>query len=197
MMIIKAFLLLLALTVPNFNKPIKNESKWVIAENSTLRVNGSTNINRFSCAILNYPKTDTVTINTEVGKQIALQGRVSLNLKSFDCNNIIMTKQLRKTLKEEQYPFLHVNFLSLKGIPITEQTDNGVKGIVEIELAGIKRRFLIFYQIKTTSNGMTLSGCQAITFSDFKLVPPQKMGKLIQAKDQLKVDFELNLQQAK
>lgn len=188
---------MLALAVPNFNTSVKNESRWVIVENSRLRVNGSTNINRFSCAILNYPKTDTVTINTEVGKQIALQGRVSLDLKNFDCNNLMMTKQLRKTLKEERYPFLHVTFLSLKGIPITEQTDNGIKGIVEIELAGIKKRFLIFYQLKNSANGMTLTGSQAITFSDFKLVPPQKMGKLIQAKDQLNVDFELNLHQVK
>jgi len=188
---------MLVLAAPNFNTSVKNESRWVIAENSKLRVNGSTNINRFSCAILNYPKTDTVIINSEIGKQIALQGRVSLDLKNFDCNNMIMTKQLHKTLKEDKYPFLHVTFLSLKGIPITEQTENGIKGIVEIELAGIKKRFLIFYQLKTSTNGMTLTGCQAITFSDFKLVPPQKMGKLIQAKDQLNVDFELNLQQVK
>ena len=196
-MIIKALFLMLALALPSFNTSVKNESRWVIAENSSLRVKGSTNINRFSCAILNYPKTDTVIINSEIGKQIALQGRVSLDLKNFDCNNMMMTKQLRKTLKEDKYPFLQVAFLSLKGIPITEQIENGIKGIVEIELAGVKKRFLIFYQLKNSANGMTLTGSQAITFSDFKLVPPQKMGKLIQAKDQLNVDFELNLQQVK
>lgn len=196
-MIIKTLFLMLALAVPSFNKPLKTESRWVISENSKLRVNGSTNINRFSCAILNYPKNDTVTINKEIGKQIALQGQVSLDLKNFDCNNLIMTRQLRKTLKEDKYPFLHVTFLSLKGVSLTDQPDNGIKGIVEIELAGIKKRFLICYQLKSSSTGMTLIGCQAINFSDFKLVPPQKMGKLIQAKDQLSVDFELKLEQVK
>jgi hypothetical protein len=195
-MIIKVLLILtLSMLCPRLSGKV--DTKWVVAENSSLRVNGSTNVNRFSCAIINYPKTDTVTINQENGKQMALNGRVSLDLKNFDCNNLLMTKQLRKTLKEDKFPFLHITFISLKGIPLSNQTNNMIRGLVEIEIAGVKKRFLISYQLKNRMNGMALIGSQPINFSDFKLAPPQKMGKIIQAKDQLSVTFELNLQQAR
>ncbi len=77
--------------------------KWVISESSTLSVNGTTNINKFTCEILAYDKTDTLTISKS-SNGVILSGNVGLSIKSFDCHNSIMTHDLRKTLKEDQYP---------------------------------------------------------------------------------------------
>ncbi|TKC12388.1 YceI family protein [Pedobacter polaris] len=201
-MMTKILLLVISLVMPNLQLVMapmsyKTATKWVIRENSSLRVKGSTNVNQFSCAISSYPKTDTVTISTERGSPMVLSGRVRLDVKNFDCNNMMMTRELRKTLKEDKFPYLHVAFLSLKEIPLTNQTDNIVKGIVEIEIAGVKKKFEISYQLKNNKDQITLLGCQTINFSDFNLTPPKKMGKLIQAKDKLSVIFELHLQLVK
>jgi hypothetical protein len=198
----KSFIiLLLALTLTSFSKvnklvAINRSSKWVISENSSLIVNGSTNVNKFSCSIRQYPKTDTVLISQDQKSMVLLSGELNIEVKNFDCNNQIMTKQLRKTLKEDQFPTFQIRFLSLKETSFLKQKKDFVKGLVEIEIAGTTKRFEISYQLSKDKNTMLFTGRQLINFSDFRLVPPRKMGKLIQAKDQLVVVFFLKMEAA-
>lgn len=173
----------------------KSTSKWVVSENSMLTVNGSTNINRFSCVILRYPKTDTVLVSKDKTDHIALSGILNLEVKNFDCNSAMMTKQLLNTLQENRFPVLRIKFLSLKEIP-SESQNSFVKGDVEITLSGVLKRFEIRYQINVKRGSIELIGQQAINFSDFHLIPPQKIGRIIRAKDQLVVAFFLKMERA-
>ena len=189
---------LISLSLTSFkfiNKPtFGHSSKWVITQNSSLTVNGSTNVNRFSCVILQYPKTDTVNVTQGKNNKIVLSGSLNIEVKNFNCNNMMMTKQLRKTLQDEKYPFLRIKFLSLKEMPGVDQEKSFIKGNVEINIAGVPKRFEICYQLKMKNTSMELIGLQPINFSDFNLVPPKKIGKLIQAKDQLIVAFFLKME---
>lgn len=63
---------------------------------------------------------------------------------------------------------------------------------MDIELAGISKRFEISYLIKTLSNNrIELKGNQTFTFSDFKLTAPKKIAGLIRTKEKIKVNFQL------
>lgn len=189
---------LISLSLTSFkfiNKPTFGQSsKWVITQNSSLTVNGSTNVNKFSCVILKYPKMDTVTISEDKTSNITLTGKLNIEVKNFDCSNYMMTKELRKTLNEKQFPYINIKFLSLKEVMGTKQKYSNIKGLVAIEIAGVEKRFEISYQFNIDKNKMMLMGSQAINFSDFSLLPPKKMGKLIMAKDQLVVVFYLKLE---
>ena len=135
------YILLLStiLVLTNFTAP-KHATKWVITQNSSLSIIGSTNVNKFSCAILNYPKTDTITINQDIANEnLMLSGVLSLNIKNFECNNVMMTHQFRKTLKQEEFPLLYITFLSLKEFPNPNQKINLIKGFVAIKIAGVIR----------------------------------------------------------
>ena len=181
------------LVLTSFTTP-KHATKWVITQNSSLTINGTTNVNKFSCAILSYPKTDTITINKGTAKEnLMLSGALSLKVKNFECNNVMMTHQFRKTLKQEEFPLLYITFLSLKEFPNPNQKINLIKGLVAIKIAGITKKFEIFYQLEFENNNLVLRGNQFIKFSDFKLAAPQKIGKLIKAHDQLSVVFELKM----
>jgi len=126
------FLMLFTLTsfIPplrlSTSPPIK---KWVVSENSNLRVNGSTNINTFICEIPSYDQTDTITVSKS-NKDVLLSGTINLNVKSFDCHNMIMTHDLRKTLKQDQFPVLHISFLSLNKLPDLTEKPEPVTGWV-------------------------------------------------------------------
>jgi len=170
----------------------KATTKWVISQNSSLTINGNTNVNKFSCAILSYPKTDTITINRE-NNQILLTGALSLNVKNFECNNAMMTHQFRKTLKHEEFPLLNITFISLKESPNLNSKTNAIKGLVAIKIAGVTKRYEICYEFRSVNNNLQLQGSQTVNFTDFKLAPPQRVGKLIRAKDELNVVFELNM----
>lgn len=169
--------------------------RWVVRENSNLSVNGSTNVNKFSCVIPAYGQVDTITINKgKDEKGIVLSGSIDLKVNNFDCHNSGMTKQLQKTLNEKQFPLLHIRFLSLDRLPVITAKTQLITGMVDIEIAGVSKHFEINYQIsQDTEKCINLLGSSDLNFSDFKLIPPRKLGGMIKTKDQLTVVFNLNM----
>jgi hypothetical protein len=168
------------------------QTKWLISESSSLSVNGSTNVNKFSCDIASCDQADTLTVwKGENG--INLTGSVNPAVLSFDCHKAMMTRDLRKTLKARQYPRLHIRFLSLSELPNLSIRPVKITGQVEIEIAGVKKLYTVNYQISDTAKVVHLIGSQQLNFSDFDLVPPHKLGGMIKTKDQLTVSFHLKM----
>ena len=172
--------------------------KWVVSENSTLRVNGNTNINKFSCDILAYDQTDTLIVDQNKSNSgVALTGEVNLSIRSFDCHNSMMTRDLRKTLKEKEFPLMRIKFLSLNKLPDLTQKPEPITGWVYIELAGAAKRFEVNYHIfEDAEKVIHLTGDRDINFTDFNLMPPMKLGGMIKTNDKLSVDFYLKIKVA-
>jgi hypothetical protein len=169
------------------------KTKWVVNENSNLSVNGTTNINKFSCEIPTCDQTDTLTL-VKGNKDIVLSGKIGLPIQSFDCHNSMMTRDLRKTLKEKQFPRLYISFLSLSEFPELTAEPKHITGWVNIELAGTTKRFEINYQVSIDDQKVIhLVGSRDINFSDFNLIPPRKLGGMIKTNDQLTVAFHLKI----
>jgi hypothetical protein len=188
------------LLVTGFTSPIQPDKggtsiKWAVSQNSSLSVNGSTNVNKFSCVIPAYDRTDTLTVSTNKKDQgVNLTGNIGLNISSFDCHNSGMTKQLQKTLNEKQFPLLHIRFLSLNKLPELTVQPKMITGMVNIEIAGVNKRFEIKYQInRDDQKTIHLVGSRVINFSDFNLIPPRKLGGMIKTKDELSVEFHMNI----
>jgi hypothetical protein len=171
--------------------------KWLVSQNSSLYVNGSTNINQFSCEIPSCDQTDTLTITkSRSDKAITLSGNIGLSIQSFDCHNSVMTRDLRKTLKEKQYPKLHIIFLSLSSFPELTTKPQLITGIVDIALVGITKRCDVNYQVSVDNEKVIhLLGSRDISFSDFNLIPPRKLGGIIKTDDKLSVTFHLKIKE--
>jgi hypothetical protein len=168
------------------------QAKWLISQSSSLSVNGSTNINKFSCDIASCDQADTLTVwKGESG--VNLNGSINPAVLSFDCHKAMMTHDLRKTLKAKQYPRLHIRFLSLSELPNLSLRPARITGQVEIEIAGMKKLYTVNYQISDTAKVVHLVGSQQLNFSDFDLIPPHKLGGMIKTKDQLTVSFHLKM----
>lgn len=169
--------------------------RWAINKNSGLSVNGTTNVNKFSCAVPNYDQIDTLTLSkNKTDNGISILGSIVLSINLFDCHNWGMTSQLRKTLNAKEFPVLQIKFLSLSKMPVLTAKPEPVTGLVEIKIAGVSKRFEVNYQItQTDQKNIRLLGSRDVNFSDFNLVPPSKLGGMIKAKDQLSVDFQLNM----
>ncbi|TDQ11438.1 YceI family protein [Pedobacter metabolipauper] len=167
--------------------------KWILSKECSLKVNGSTNINKFSCVIPNYVKPDTLILSRDnASDAVRISGTMILDIQSFDCHNAIMTKDLRKTLKSEQYPKLSIKFISLTRYPLNTAGETEVKGAVTIELAGVSKRFDVDYKcIPDGAKNITLIGTKQVNFSDFNITPPRKLGGMIKTNNQLLVEFIL------
>jgi hypothetical protein len=193
----KSALLLLSgmilLSLSGFDKAA-SRMKWVILKECTVKVNGSTNVNRFSCSISGYPNADTLLCySNATDVPVTMLGRLTLPVTGFDCLNAMMTNDLRKTLKAKEFPNLRIHFLSLEKYPALTGMQEAITGVVGVELAGVIKKIEVRYKISTDNQGIVhLVGNQSIHFSDFNLIPPRKLGGMIRANDQLDVEFQIN-----
>ena len=169
-------------------------TKWVISKGCSLKVGGSTNVNKFSCVIANYSKPDTLTFYKGApAEAIKINGSMKLDVQNFDCHNPLMTSDLRKTLKSKEFPKLTIRFINLSRYP-KDHKEDAVKGAVTIELAGVSKRFDVDYRfIPEGPHSATLIGTRQMNFSDFNIVPPRKIGGMIKTNNELNVEFNLKV----
>jgi hypothetical protein len=184
------FLLLIILICFSSFQSRNAAGNWVIERNSTLAIDGSSNINKFTCDIREYVKTDTLrSVNDEARKKYFFNNsHLTVDIKRFDCHHKYITSDFRKMLKSDQYPNLVIRFISLEEF----HRDGVVKGLVDIELAGKKKRMEINYNCSHIgSNQLHLEGVKMMNFSDFELEAPRKIGGLIRINEEIKVHFNL------
>ena len=168
-------------------------ARWVITKGCSLKVAGSTTINKFNCVIPEYARPDTLTFHKSASS-IIFSGCIKLDVNNFDCHNSMMTKDLRKTLKAKKFPNLSIHFLSLSKYPIDGKNNGIIKGAVNIELAGVTKRYEVDYKFtKYGKDLVRMVGTRQVNFSDFNIVPPRKIGGLIQTHNELNVEFILNV----
>jgi hypothetical protein len=173
------------------NQDATTPGKWVVDTNSKLFIHGYTNVNQFTCSMDCYNNADTLEYidNYKSCDLVFNKNEMSIPVKSFDCDNAMITKDFWHTIRAEKYPNLHIRFLSLEKV----NKSNYVSGNVEIVLAGVTKKYSIHYATKTMGNNLQLKGVQLVCFSDFGLQPPQRMLGLIQVQENLKVEFNLML----
>jgi hypothetical protein len=178
--------------IGNDNRPVM----WIVDKTSMLKVNGRSNLSEFSCEITQNYKPDTIYCynNTSANKPVRLSGCVELDVFGFNCHNEILTRDLRKTIKANEHPKLSIRFISLDRLPANILHEQYVYGTVEIALAGAtKRMCLPFEFIKRNQTSFILNGKTNFCFSDFKLIPPSKLGGIIKVKDDFSVAFSLSM----
>ncbi len=170
------------------------EAKWKVSGTSRVVVEGQSNVNEFKCVTIRYEGDDVLTQRNDnaSGKRI-LEGSINMKVKSFDCENRIMTRDLRETLKEDAYPEITVDVVSI-ALPEKDGKNHKVDGEAEITLAGETRLMDFTWEVSyPNSKKIRLSGNREIRFSQFNIEPPTKMMGMIRVKDTLMVDFDLVL----
>ena len=179
----------------SFKSAGSDPDKWVLTKQCTLKVNGSTNINKFSCIIPEYSQPDKfVFYRGNKSEPMKITGSMPLDIKKFDCGNAMMTSDLRKTLKAKIYPKIIISFLSLSRYPELSLKEGTIKGTVTIELAGTVKRFEIDYKYTMSADkNLRLIGIKQVNFSDFNIDPPRRLGGMIKTNNELNVEFMLNL----
>ena len=88
---------------------------------------------------------------------------------------------------------MKINLLTI-GYIRPNVSNQSVKGMVEIQLAGVTKKIEVNYAVtKNLPGSLYLVGTQTVQFSDFRLTPPSKLAGLIKVEQQIKVRFELML----
>lgn len=171
--------------------------QWSVEKESVLQVSGKSNVNSFACTISSYSRKDTLQLtSSQKNGALGLHGEMVQDIANFNCQNKLITGDLRKTLKWKQYPLLRVKFLSLDKEPDAAQPKQIIMGWVEVELAGVKKLMQIPFRFaKGNGDLLQMNGTQVFCFSDFKLQPPTKLAGTVKIRDEFEVDFKLQLKE--
>lgn len=151
----------------------------VYTQNNSVEINGWTNVNTFKCSNPNFKKS--TSIYSFSGNQLP---NINLQVQDFDCRNKMMTSDFRKTLNAEKYPVLTIKFLSFSKI-----SQGRYSAVVEVKMMNANKK----YTIEFTDDKEKLTGIKRLKFSDFKIVPPKKMGGMVYVKDEIDLRFSLAL----
>jgi hypothetical protein len=172
---------------------------WVVKSNSSLKVEGKTNINEFECIVPIYGRVDTLYYVKSGDKNIhPIKSTLKIPILNFDCHHRVMTKDLQKTLKASTYPNMTIDFKSFSKILSQVGHIDELNSKAQIHLAGAKKNYDITFKIKKlNAHNLELTGTKTILFSDFELHPPSKLGGSIRVKDELVVEFKLQLFRAR
>jgi hypothetical protein len=187
----RPFLLFIVFVLTSFHTKAPVVSAWTVERNSMLAIDGSSNINQFTCDVREYLRQDTLRAVPEQGRSRYLftsGSKLSLDIRRFDCHHVYITSDFRKMLKAEAYPCIDIHFINL------DEFRNGtdVKGQVMVQLAGKRKVMDITY--RCTQSGpdqIRLQGGQVMKFSDFELTAPRKIGGLIRINPEIRVNFDL------
>jgi hypothetical protein len=168
--------------------------KWLVEPNCTMQILGRSNVNEFCCSIKGFKHCDTLVYSSKDQAQPGIfSGKMVVDIKGFDCKHRFITSDLRKTLKADDNPNMSIRFLTLERIPSATGSPS-VKGLVEIELAGIKKKYEVSYRMEQETDGhWLLTGTKTVLFSDFKLCAPSRIAGLIRIEEQIGVQFQLHL----
>lgn len=169
--------------------------RWIIDAGSRLAIQGSTNVNKFTCRFDSYFGSDTLQYvrNHRTGKLNFSNNRMTIPVRNFDCGAKQISNDFRKTLKSDTHPALHIAFRSLDN-PFN-QDNCFIDGVIDITLAGVTTTYTIRYLVRLDKNTIFLNGAHPVNFSDFGLEAPTKLKGLIKVDEALNVEFNLVLKE--
>lgn len=188
-------LILITMLATVLSGSTSEKGTWVIDAGSRLSIQGSTNVNKFTCKFDYNYGSDTLQYlrNHRTGKLSFSNNKMIIPVRSFDCGAKQISNDFRKTLKSEAYPQLTIAFRSLEN-PFN-QNDCFIDGVVDITLAGVTTTYTMRYLVNLDKNTIKLKGTRPVNFSDFGLEAPTKLQGLIKVDEVLNVEFNLVLKE--
>jgi hypothetical protein len=166
-----------------------------IQKNSSLTINGSTNIVPFKIYQngdkLSRSKLSVLTTQNQ-NKIYVSQNQLSVVVKNFVSNNAMALKDFLKLLKSDTYPILQVqlNYLDLQPLSDKGKAYNG-EALVNITITGKTRHYSIPITFVSNGDVYTVNGNKKLSIRDFGLTPETKMMGLIKVSEWIDIDFHI------
>ncbi len=189
----KSNALFILMLIPAFFKA-QSTSKFIIEPSSSFVLSGVSNVNEFDCELQEGFCEDQLTIAySHEGNHLYFEkASLSLSVSKFDCKSKYITRDMKKTLKEEEYPLMEFKLLSIENFSNSKGATPLAEALVTI--SGHTNRYFLKYEMKPTSdNGYQIKMTSDFKMKDFNIDPPSAMMGLIKVHDTITVDIDLQI----
>ena len=164
---------------------------------SNVSIDGITNVKDFTCVSVKlFPESKTMSLSEDSGSTIYFKNAgLNLDIRSLNCGNSGMNRDMKHSLKADQYPDISVklqnaHFAHGSSFIFSGWTDLEIN--VSIKLAGVERNALIKVEGKQTGiNQYHFIGEYPLLMSDFGIEPPTALFGMIKVRNDVEVKFDL------
>lgn len=160
--------------------------KFHILPSSTLEIQGSSNVNNFTC-VFQMQDINTVTINYNPGTHKFESALVSFPVNSFDCGGRMINKDFRNLLNEKKHPTLKIRLVEIE--PLEEDE---VLVSLEFEIAGVKNLYKMPASFAIMKGYYSSQGHIELDIEDFGLEQPKKLLGAIVVHKKIDVRFKFD-----
>ncbi len=200
-MFIRSLLFLLSLLVltSTYHNRLEEHS-FLIHDESQLSIDGSSNVNQFSCLCLCYEKNRAHTFQLEEGgaKGTAYFDGTVLKLRTerLDCGHKGINGDLYNTLEADAHPYIEIELLQARQQGGVSLVSTGrlvpLEALTAITIAGVTRRITMDVQGRRLgSDRYHFTATHDLFMSDFQLVPPRPLFGLVKVDDRIQINFDL------
>lgn len=183
--------------------PAENVDKkeFLINYSSSLYLEGSTNVNSFTCSVAEYQSQKNIEVFQTSSNCCNLRFRhlaLMVSVPKLDCGKNGINRDLQKTLKADEYPYIQIQILSAEVNEDTTRmkTQEGMtaEALAEVTIANTTQKATLHLIVrKTGTNKYSFSGKVPLKMTQFGLEPPTVLLGLVSVKDQIYVSLEMDI----
>jgi len=175
------------------------EKTFRINKKSVLKLEGKTNINRFTCGCNETIQPQQLIAESQNAGSFSFSAAsLTLKIKSLDCGNKIMNKDLHKALNAGMHPNITIELIKVeqdKCNRLTELKDwVQVKALTKITLNGVSKEYWIGITAKKFSPSQyRFIGSKTLNMTDFCVTPPVAIMGMIKVQDAITIHLDLDV----
>ena len=175
------------------------EVHFDIKPTSRLLLNGTSNINKFSCDCDDYNHSGKVVLEpSDKGYWQFHEAILSVKVKAFDCGHSGINRDMGIALKADKYPHITISLKSLfhdnklQSFHVGEKRE--LHAMVDIALAGTTKRVPLFIHLtRLSGSDYNISANKDLYMSDFGVAPPTALFGLVKVNDLINISINLDL----
>ena len=168
--------------------------KVILDKDSELMIHGETNVNRFTCHYTSLGEKDTLEFILDEEKTNAkfINSELRLYIDEFDCGSKLINKDFRDLLKEEEYPYIVIDFMHVEFDPDYRSPDPHDIGYfdVAIQVAGTFKDEKVHFERVSDNNKELFIGETELDIREFGLSAPDKFMGLIKVKEEIRIELK-------
>jgi hypothetical protein len=180
---------------------LRSAKTYRIGTQSRLTLEGTTNVNHFSCDCLESFPAQVFYVDKLDDENCSIVFReTALNLKvrSLDCGNKMMNKDMYDALNAHMFPNIQIELLrvSEERCDLLGEEMNWVKFIAHsrITLNGEQKDYWINVIVrKTGHNQFRFIGDKVLSMKDFGIEPPTAALGMVKVYDEIKISLDMQV----
>lgn len=184
----KSFVLIVLLIFTAFGFKADKSIVVVFLENSSLHIEGKTNVSKFSCLFDFNVVQDSIRLSYQKKGDVYefKNARLKIKNEGFDCGGKAINKDFHKLLKTDKYPEILMN---VKKVTLKKSVLDSVQTQVEFTLNNITKGYTIQNYYCIDNNTMQFCGTVDLNIEDFDLKAPKKVLGIIKVKNVITIDY--------